>query len=82
VREYLTAKAQQSAALQREANQRLAQAQGPEEQKAIEVANTLLLPAEPAVTELLVTAPEPPPLQAGFFLSPTGDASVSLSVSF
>jgi hypothetical protein len=82
VRQYLTAKAMQSAALQREANQRLAQAQSPEGQKAIEVANTLLLPPEPVATELLVIVPEPPPLQAGFFLSPTGDASVSLSVSF
>jgi hypothetical protein len=82
VREYLTAKAQQSAALQRKANQRLAQAQSPEEKKDIEVANTLLLPAEPVATELLVMPTEPPPLQAGFFLSPAGDASVSLSVSF
>lgn len=82
VREYLTAKALQSAALQRGAKQRLAQAQSPKERKDIEVANTLLLPAEPVATELLVTAPEPPPLQAGFFLSPTGDASVSFSVSF
>jgi hypothetical protein len=82
VRQYLTAKAQQSAALEREQNQRLAQAQSPEAQKAMEVANALLLPPEPAATELLVTAPEPPPLQAGFFLGPAGDASVSLSVSF
>jgi chemotaxis protein histidine kinase CheA len=81
VRQYLTAKAQQSAALQREANQRLAQARSPEEQKDLELANSLLLPPEPVVPELLVV-PEPPPLQAGFFLSPAGDASVSLSVSF
>jgi len=81
VREYLTAKAQM-AALQKEADQRLAKAQSPEERKATEVTNALLLPPEPVATELLVTAPEPPPLQAGFFLSPAGDASVSLSVSF
>jgi predicted Zn-dependent peptidase len=84
VREYLkaTAQQQQSAALEREAKQRLAQAQSSEEQKAIEVANALMLPPEPVATELLITAPEPPPLQAGFFLGPAGDASVSLSVSF
>jgi hypothetical protein len=82
VREYLTAKAQM-ASLQREADQRLAQAQGPEERKAAEVANTLRVPPPGSdATELLVMAPEPPPLQAGFFVGPAGDASLSLSVRF
>lgn len=81
IREYLTAKAQM-AALQQEADQRLAQASSPEERQAAEVTNALLVPPGPAATELLVIVPEPPPLQAGFIVGPAGDASVSLSVRF
>jgi hypothetical protein len=86
VREYLTAKAQaQMAERQRQVDQRLAQAKSPEERKAVEVANTLWVPPEPGsaeLTELLATPPEPLPLQAGFFVGPSGDAAVSLSMSF
>ena len=86
VREYLTAKAQaQMAERQRQVDQRLAQAKSPEERKAVEVANTLLVPPEPGsaeLTELLVAPPQPLPLQAGFFVGPSGDAAVSLSMSF
>lgn len=81
VRQYITAKAQM-AALQKEADQRLAQATSPEERKAAEVTNALLVPPEPADTGIPVVLPEPPPLQAGVFVGPSGDASLSLSVRF
>lgn len=82
IREYITAKAQaQMAAREREAAQRLAQASSPEQRKSAEVTNTLLAPpADPS--ERLVMVPEPPPLQAGFFVGPSGEASLSLSMSF
>ncbi|MDY7228733.1 hypothetical protein [Hyalangium rubrum] len=81
VRQYLTAKARM-AALQKEADKRLAQAGTPEERKAAEVTNALLVPPELVATEILVMPPEPPPLQAGFFVGSQGDASLSLSVRF
>jgi hypothetical protein len=81
IRSYLTAKAR-LAAREREMNQRLAQAKSPEEKKAVEMHQALLEPPTPAGTELLVMAPEPPPLQASFAVGPSGEGALSLSVRF
>ena len=83
VRQYLTAKARMAtASRQQAADQRLAEATSPSEKKAAEVSNALLVPPGELSTEIQVVLPEPPPVQAGVFVSPSGDASLSFSVRF
>ena len=81
VRQYFTAKAQQ-ASRQQATDQRLAEATSPAERKAAEVSRALLVPPGELSTEILVAIPKPPPVEAGVFVSPSGDASLSFSVRF
>jgi hypothetical protein len=83
IRQYITAKAQaQMAQRQREAAERLAQATSPEEKKAAEVTNALLVPSEPMGSEPVVLLPEPPPVQIGLGVGPSVGGAFSLSVQF
>ncbi|WP_224369013.1 hypothetical protein [Hyalangium versicolor] len=81
IRQYLTAKAQM-AARQKETDARVAQARSPEERLSAEVSQSLVEPQAPLATELLVMVPEPPPLQAGFSVGPSGEGSLSLALNF
>lgn len=83
IRQYITAKAQaQMAQRQREAAERLAQASSAEQKKAAEVTNSLLVPSEPESSEPVALLPEPPPLQIGLGVGPSGGGAFSLSFQF
>lgn len=83
VRQYFAAKARMAMASRQQAeDSQQANASSPSEQKAAEVTQALLVPPGELSTELLGVLPEPPPVQAGVFVSPSGEASLSLSVRF
>jgi cobalamin biosynthesis protein CobT len=80
VREYLSAKAKLAMQQQQQQARRPTGDSSEQDRLAAEVTRALLVPPLPDSTEIVL--PEPPPIQAGIFLGPSGDTSFSLSVRF